>query len=274
MLGQMSFAAPRCLLTSLCFVLAVQPARADAGHAAESTGCDATSGHATITDPDAYVRVLHCTFKGASPRVSGLMGRVVKGKGDGDFETLSEDRGRKIVFLMGSDGLEGLFGLSNDQILAKIGYTNEYVARLEDEGYRFKLVVFKSGSDAEQLATWEHVVELVTGAYPDIAAKIKAALPRLKRTSFSEIEQQAPSRFAAVDRVGHDRADYIDEQRLQTSDGALWQVRAFLYYRIRLTELYAGDGTTRTADGKKGLKEYIAPNKPIRDLGGARLIDL
>jgi hypothetical protein len=268
----MSFAGPRWLLTSLCFVVAAQHARADPGHAAESTVCDATSGHAAITDADAYVRALHCTFKGASPRVSGLMGRVLKGKGDNDFETLSDDRDRKIVFLMGSDGLEGLVGLSNDQILAKIGYTAEYVARLEHDGYRFKLVVFKSG--AGQLATWDHVVKLVASAYPDIAAKIRAALPRLKRMSFSEIEQDAPTRFAAVDRVGREHADYIDEQRLQTSDGALWQVRAFLYYRIRLTELYAGDGITRTADGKKGLKEYIAPNKPIRDLGGALLIDL
>jgi hypothetical protein len=268
MLGRMSFARPRCLLASLCVVVAAQHARADA------TACDAASAHATITDPDAYVRVLHCTFKGGGPRVRGLMGRVLKGKGDSDFETLSDDRDRKIVFVMGSDGLEGLVGSSNEQILSKIGYTAEYVARLAHDGYRFKLVVFKSGPDAGQLATWDHVVELVAGAYPDIAAKIRAALPRLKRTSFSVIEQQAPSRFAAVDRVGRDHADYVDEQRLQTSDGALWQVRAFLYYRIRLTELYAGDGVTRTADGKKGLNEYIVPNRPVRDLAGARLVNL
>jgi hypothetical protein len=202
------------------------------------------------------------------------MGRVLKGKADDDFETLSDDRDRKIVFLMGSDGLEGLLGLSNDQILAKIGYTTEYVARLEHDGYRFKLVVFKSGLDARQLATWDHVVELVASAYPDIAAKVTAALPRLKRTSFREIEQLAPSPFAAIDRVGREHADYIDERRLRSSDGALWRIRAFLYYRIRLLELFAGDGVTRTGDGKRGLKEYIAPNQPIRDLGGARLIDL
>lgn len=252
------------LLASLCVVVAAQHARA------EPTVCDAT---ATITDPDAYVRALHCTFR-QTPRVRGLMGRVLKGKGEHDFETLSDDRDRKIVFLMGSDGLEGLIGSTDAQILAKIGYTAEYVARLEHEGYRFKLVVFRSGPDGGQLATWDHVVELVASAYPDVAAKIKAALPRLKRTSFSEIERQAPSRFAAVDRVGGEHADYIDDKRLQRSDGALWRVRAFLYYRVRLTELYAGDGVTRTADGKKGLEEYIAPNKPIRDLGGARLVDL
>src|SRR5215470_15183197 len=194
MLERMSFAGPRWLLASLCVVVVVQHARADAGHA-----CDA-SGQATITDPDAYARVLHCTFKGGGPRVRGLMGRVLRGKGDGDFETLSDDRDRKIVFVMGSDGLEGLVGSSNDQILTKIGYTAEYTARLAHEGYRFKLVVFKSGADAGQLATWDHVVELVASVYPDIAAKIRAALPRLKRMRFSEIEQQAPSRFAAVDR--------------------------------------------------------------------------
>jgi len=143
MLGRMRCAGPRWLL---CVVIFAHHARADSGHP-----CDATSAHATITDPDAYVRVLHCTFKGGSPRVRGLMGRVLKGKSDGDFETLSDDRDRKIVFVMGSDGLEGLVGSSNDQILTRIGYTAEYVARLQHDGYRFKLVVFSG--DAGQLAT-------------------------------------------------------------------------------------------------------------------------
>jgi hypothetical protein len=274
MLERMSFAGPRWLLALLCIVVAVQHARADAGHVAEPTVCDAAAGRKTITEPDAYVRVLHCTFEGRRPKVGGLMARVLKGKSDTDFETLSEDRDRKIVFLMGSDGLERLVGATNDQILAKIGYTADYVARLEREGYRFKLVVFKSGPDSGQLATWEHVVELVVSTYPDIAAKVTAALPRLKRTSFARIEKQAPSRFAIVDSVGRDHEDYVDEGRLKTLDGALWQVRAFLYYRIRLTELYAGDGITRTVDRKKHLKEYIAPNKAIRDLLGARTVDL
>jgi hypothetical protein len=202
------------------------------------------------------------------------MGRVLKGKDDGAFETLSDDRDRKIVFLLGSDGLESFVGSSRDEILAKIGYTTDYIARLAHDGYRFKLVVFKSGPDADQLATWDHVVDLVARTYPDVAAKITAALPRLERASFSEIEHQAPSRFAAVDKAGRDHADYIDEQRLRASDGAPWRVRAFLYYRVRVMELFAGDGITRTADGKRGLKEYVARNKPIRDLAGARLVDL
>jgi hypothetical protein len=265
--GEMSVARSRWLLTSLCFAFAIQHARAE-------SVCDAKAARETITDAAAYVRVLHCTFESGRPKVRGLMARVLKGKSDGDFETLSNDRDRKIVFVMGSDGLESLVGSSNEQILDKIGYTSEYVARLAHDGYRFKLVVFKSGSDTGQLATWDRVAKLVASTYPDIAKKLGAALPRLKRTSFAKIEQQAPSRFADVDRIGSEHADYVDEQRLKTSDGALWRVRAFLYYRIRVMELYAGDGVTRTVDGKKGVKEYIAPNKAIVDLAGAQVIDL
>jgi hypothetical protein len=270
----MGLARSRWLLAAVCLVVAAEHVRADGEQVAEAKVCDAAAARRTITEPDAYVRVLHCTFKGRRPRVAGLMARVLRGKSDKDFETLSEDRDRKIVFLMGSDGLESLVGATNDEILAKIGYTAAYVARLQREGYHFKLVVFKTGPDIGQLATWDHVVELVASTYPDIAAKVTAALPRLKRTTFSAIEKQAPTRFAVVDRAGRDHDDYVDEVRLQTSDGALWQVRAFLYYRIRVTELYAGDGVTRTAARQKGLKEYVALNRPIRDLDGARLLDL
>lgn len=248
----------RSLLTASVFVLFA------------STACVSTP--ATITHSDDYVRILHGNT--TAVRVRGLMGRVLKGKSDADFETLSDDRDRKIVFLLGGDGLVSLVGATTDEILAKVGYTREYIARLAHDGYRFKLVVFESTPGAEQLATWDHVVDLVARTYPGIGRRIEAALPHLQRTSFAEIERQAPTRFSDVDKVGRDHADYVDEQRLRASDGPLWRVRGFLYYRVRVMELFAGDGVTRTADGTRGLKEYIGRNMPIRELPGARLVDL
>ncbi|HLD75813.1 MAG TPA: hypothetical protein VI874_02250, partial [Candidatus Norongarragalinales archaeon] len=42
--------------------------------------------------------------------VSGLCGRIIRGKKAGDFETLTDDPDRKLVMLMGPDGLETLLG--------------------------------------------------------------------------------------------------------------------------------------------------------------------
>ena len=46
-------------------------------------------------------------------------------------------------------------------------------------------------------------------------------------------------------------------------------VRAFLYHALNLNNLFSGDGYTHTADGVRGYKEYVAPNKKLEDLGVA-----
>lgn len=236
--------------------------------------CSAARADEAVSTPQDYVRILRCPEKAGKVQVRGLVGRVLKGKNDEDFDTLSNDPARKLIFLMGSDGLAELVGLDNDRVLVKIGYTADYIERLKKEGYRFKLVVFKSEGDDGRLATWDNVAELAEKLYPSIASKIRSAIPRLKNSSFSEIEAQAPSRFSAVDKAGKNHPDYIDEARLERSEGELWEVRGFLFYRARLMDLYAGDGFTRDADGKKGLNEYITSNKPLKELPSAVVTDL
>ncbi|HLD99297.1 MAG: hypothetical protein A2428_16965 [Bdellovibrionales bacterium RIFOXYC1_FULL_54_43] len=238
------------------------------------TVCDVSQARQIIATPEEYLKVLRCPEKAGKIQIKGLVGRVLKGKAASEFDTLSNDPTRKLIFLMGSDGLEGLVGMNNDQIFTKIGYTSDYIKRLKNEGYKFKLVVFKSQGDDGKLATWNNVGQLVAKLYPGVASKIKTAMPRLKNTSFSRIEQQAPSKFSAVDKVGKSHPDYVDEVRLEKSEGKLWEVRGFLFYKARLMDLYAGDGFTRDVKGNKGLKEYIVSNKPVKELPSAALTDL
>ena len=58
------------------------------------------------------------------------------------------------------------------------------------------------------------------------------------------------------------------------SEGTLIDVRAFLYHIVHLRELFSGDGFTYEEDGKKGLREYIAPNCRLEELGEYHLIDM
>lgn len=248
------------------------PAPAPDGAHADDAACAIPS--APISDPARYVGIFHCGNLVGKVQARALVGRVLKGKADADFETLSYDASRKLVFLMGEDGLAGLAGLGNDAILEKIGYTKEYIDRLKKEGTHFKLVVFRARGEAGLPAEWDNVARLATKAYPDLAPKIARALPELKRRSFRELEAQAPTKFAAVDAIGASHPEYIDEKKLAAREGKPWEVRAFLYYRARLMELYAGDGYTRTPDGKKGLREYVVLNQAVRSLPDAAVGEL
>ena len=227
-----------------------------------------------VSTPEEYVKFLHRPDLQGHVQVGNLVARVLKGRVENDFHTLADDPGRKIVFLMSNDGLDELIGLPKDQMLNKIGYTREYVDDLKHRGFRFKLIVFQSRGPDGQPATWDNLAALVERAYPRIAAKMQAALPELKKASFAELESQAPAKFSQVYSVGQSDANYIDEKRLANSDGKAWQVRAFLFYCLRVTDLFGGDGYTHTADGTKGLKEFICVNKPVKLLPPHVIIDL
>lgn len=252
----------------------VQAVQASVGPNDTADKCNALGGDLVITTPEDYVKALQGPIKSKKVKVKGLVGRVLKGKSAKDFETLSNDPTRKIIFLMGSDGLENIIGMSSDEMLVKIGYTTDYIERLKKDDYQFKLVVFKSQGDDGMLATWDNVGALVAKLYPEVAAKVGKVIPQLQKTSFSEIECQASSRFSAVDKMGKAHPDYIDEARLVQREGKPWEVRGFLYYQARLMELYAGDGFVRDVNGVKGLQEYIISNKPIRELPSAIFVDL
>lgn len=239
---------------------------------------------AIIDTPEKYSTSLKSALPPTGPpRIAGLFGRVLKGKTDKDFESLSNDVSRKIVFIMGPDGLVRLLGLNQKQILYEIGYTKDYIERLKQEGYRFKLLVFKNENSVDsdqtiQPATWERVLRLTTKAYPELAEKIQAQAQSLQSIPFTIIQTQAPHPFAGVEKQiekqGPQHPDYIDETRLTQLPATLWQVRAFLFYKVHLTELFAGDGFTHKEDGTKGIAEYAILNQKVISLPNALLIDL
>ena len=221
---------------------------------------------------DAYVDLLR-SGKYSGQKVSGLCGRIIRGKAPRDFETLTDDPERKIVMLVDPDGLQGLLGKTGYDMLITVGYEPGYLEHKVQEGNRFKLVVFPEGG-AAQLATWDNMFRLVREAYPDISRFLDQNEDLLKKIPFSEIEKLAGYAFLDVEKVGKQDSRFMTYERLLSSRGSLVDIRAFLYFTVHLREQYAGDGWTYTASGEKGVLEYIILNKPLVELGEHRLVDI
>lgn len=205
--------------------------------------------------------------------ITGLCGRILRGKTDKDFETLSDDPNRLIIMLMGGDGLEELLGKTGYEALITIGYMRDYIEYKLTQGVHFKLVIFKEGEIAK-LATWDNTLYLISQIYPKIRKKIYKQLPLLKNTPFSEIERKAGFKFDEIDKFGPKDKRFMTYKRFKKSKGTLEDVRVFLHHTIHLRELFAGDGFTYNEEGKRGLREYIAPNRKLKELGDYSLIDI
>lgn len=206
--------------------------------------------------------------------VDGLCGRIIRGTKPEDFLTLTDDPDRKLVMLMGPDGLEKIVGKTDYEALVEIGYEPNYIVRkVVDEGNQFKLVVFAEGGEA-QLATWNNVAAIVAAAYPEAAQYLYRDLDALKVTPFADIERAAGFNFAEVDKAGPQDGRFMTFERFKKSGGGLVAARAFLYFAVHLRELFSGDGYTYDAFGNRGLMEYIVPNKPLNELGDYDLINM
>ncbi len=205
--------------------------------------------------------------------ITGICGRVLRGKSPKDFETLTNDPQRKIVMLMGADGLEKLLGKSGYEALITIGYMLDYIEYKVKNGFQFKLVIFHEGEKAK-LATWDDVALMVSQIYPKAKSKIYHQLEKVKLTKFSEIERVANRKFNIIDKIGPEDKDFITYERLNNSEGTLIDVRAFFYHTVHLRELFSGDGFTYDANGERGLREYVAPNCKLEELGEYNLIDM
>ncbi len=205
-----------------------------------------------------------------------LRGRILHGRRDHpeDFLTLTDrpdERTRVMVF--GQDGLEALIGQDHYQMLLKVAcYKDEYIERLVANGQIFKLVLFNAEDNPAPLAIWETVVQLVASDFPRVAEKLFAARAALQSTSFAALQAQAKFNFEDADQ--RDNENFMTADRLRERAGLPWEVRAFLYFILHLRELFSGDGFTYTKEGVRVVMEYMAPNKPLSELGDIGILDL
>ena len=217
---------------------------------------------------------------------------------------VEEEVDRRVVMVMGPSGLKSIADKPALTMLSSIGYTSAYVERKLAEGFTFHLLTFpkpvgpkpvgpkpssakkggKQTSSGKQpsggmhpelaIANWKNTLAAICAAYPEIAHLVKRHAKELKRTSFGSFEEQAGFSFAAVDKLGASDRRFMNLSRLLESPGSACDLRRFLYHVTRLSELYNGDGRTRTEEGKPGVREYIMTNRPLTELGQYELTAL
>ncbi len=198
-----------------------------------------------------------------------VFARVLRGKSESDFTTLTDDVERRVVFFMDQSGLASIAGKQGDPLLYALGYTEDYVRSLRSSGTKFRLVIFSKNENVVP-ATWENLQKIAADAYPNgpVALLFARYSDALKSISFLEIEKQAPLTFAELSSLSRTDPRHIRLDKL-TPESELWEFRAFLYNEFRVTELYSGDGYTVLPDGTRGLAEYIsvAGSKKLDEVG-------
>lgn len=222
-----------------------------------------------MTNTQKFVRLLH---EGGRGSIRGVYGRIVRIK-PGQPLALCEEEDRLLVLVTGPSGLSKLVGKTGYDMLDSIGYTRDYIARKLAEGYQFKLLVFARPLDA-RLGTWRNVVFAAAELYPEVACTLIDALPELMKTSFADFERQSGFVWAEVDKAGPVDERFMTIDRLIASDGTALDVRRFFYHVLRLSELYTGDGYTKTNDNQRGVQEYAIRTVEVEDLEDCEVVDL
>ena len=219
-------------------------------------------------------------FKGGSKPSSafnGLQGRFIR-MTPGQADSLTDDPDRRIVFLVDSETLGSLVGLTGYQVCMAVGWDPAYTKGKVDAGYRFALAVFPEVNC--KLGTWDNVLDAAEQMYPEIAKKLRthrAALRQMTPASLTQIEQRQGYTFLSVEQGKDAKKNdprYMTIARYQSAPDTADNARAFLYFTVHLKELFYGDGYTRNKLGQKGVPEYIMPTRPMSDLGEHRVLPI
>ena len=208
-----------------------------------------------------------------------LCGRVTKGSSDSDFATLSHAglEGAPFVFVIGNDGIQRFLEMDARSAMTGLGFEHWWIDEKLEEGKRFTLILFPARN--AQPATWDGVFNLVSQNFNEpIPSKVLAQADNLRSMSFWDIELQAQKEllngetYAAVERTStcgwSEDARYIDDVRLAAPkcSGTIAEVRAWLYNRLCLSELYDGSGWTKDEHtGELVVREYLVRNRLLEE---------
>jgi hypothetical protein len=194
-----------------------------------------------------------------------LYGRILRGRSESDFITMSDTpESRFIVLISDFNGLMQFNGLPGISALNIIGYPPEYIYELRLQGYQFKLLMFEDTASNVHPATWDNLCDIVCEVYPKVANKVQTQLPLLKSLSYHQI----------CDRSYQQIRRNFTYKELQKVEGTTCHVRLFLEDTVNINPLFAGDGWTRNCHGQKEIREYFLLNRPLNELSRYELVDI
>lgn len=225
--------------------------------------------------------------------VTGIVGRILRGKDPADFETITNDiqrdgnynpirdaagnviPNRMLGLCVDANACGDLIGLAGNTyaMLKSVGYSQTDVEHYAAEGLDWKLVVFEdNGSSLTTLATWDNIIDLAAKLYPQVSHLLVQFRDTLQTLSFADIVRMSGEPIW-IPRISSEKA-FMSPERLLRSRGTVVDVRRFFFDTLQLRELYRGDGWTYNAAGVRGVPEYFVPSVPLTKLGKYELIDL
>lgn len=222
--------------------------------------------------PEQFCKVLGLGFPLSPPPMVGnqIAGRIIRGKTEADFEKLSDDPNRKIVFLTDAGGLAQMLGKTGYDMLIKVGHHSDHIKKQVEAGKTYRLVVFPASEGSD--ASWDGLLKVTAEVYPDLATDCRDHAQTLKTTPYADFETQAGYKFHDADEPTDSR--FIDYDAYKASAREAWQFRAFLYHVLHIRELFKGDGYTYDENGKRGVREYLMANKRVGDIPGHWVLDI
>ena len=208
-----------------------------------------------------------------SGRLEGLYGRFMKGIADSDFRMLSDERGKRISFVCGPELLQVMLGLTPAAACLRVGRRITWLEERMKDGTRHKLALFPAAGVAVK-ATWDGVFDMIATAFgSEVFARLQPHIPLLKSAPIHEIDPEnklcAIAELPVAEKLRH--PDFMSVERFMSpsTEGTLYNARAFLYHSIGCNVLFTGTGYSR-----EGEPEWITLNRPVADIPGVVLLDL
>ena len=222
--------------------------------------------------PEQFLKVLNLGFPLSPPPMIGnnIAGRIIRGKVDADFEKLSDDPNRKIVFLTDALGLAKMLGKSGYEMLITVGHHPDHIKKQVADGKSYKIVVFPATSSSD--ATWDGLIKVTGEVYPDLVSDLRNHAPVFRSSAYTLFESTAGYKFHDVDDPTNPK--FMSYDAYMASSRSPWELRAFMYHVLHIKELFRGDGYTYDEKGKRGVREYLIANKNISDIPGAVVGDI
>jgi hypothetical protein len=209
---------------------------------------------------------------GTAPSVGDyVFVRAGRGKTPAAFETLGAGPGRRLAWATSAKELAALGKSEPLALLKLLGKDQRALDQARDDGERWKLIVFAT-VDAE-LGDWTGLLRAMQRSYPaDAVDRVSRHLDALNKKTLKELLGDNFERFnGAKKSAAH--PDHMSLERYQLAEDTAPNARLFLWHALGLNDNYAGKGYTQDDDGRRGLSEYLVPNRPLSELG-AVLVDL
>lgn len=220
-------------------------------------------------DPAAYVELFE-DRRAAPKAISGICGRVVRGRADADFSMLSFASERRLAWVTGPDGLRNMIGRSGAEIVLGIGKDRAWLREKLAEGMRWRLVVLPQAECTR--ADWAGIFALIEAIYPEVARKLLPWREDLQNPALTL--SMPPSLISGVVKDDPAHSEHMGLARYAASDDTAENARLFLWHTLGLNQHFKGDGWATDPLTGERVEEYLTANVPLRGIVGHRVIAL